>query len=278
MTDTTEKHIDLEEAIFWNDGIAHHYSGPNLPIQRLHCVPSAPLGGLSEAVESQAPFQYDEGVGGKVYCEICFSGRECPSSTCPTGRHTVIPEECLEWWITQGWFTLEWRGAREEADSNAIDAKIKRFLLNHKAKSRQQTLQESQNDVQSQASAPDDASTNYDANNRCGSCDQIVDLLAHLYEDEGCLKEYMQHYLPEDLCRGVGYQLNMRKSIFHLSVIMKMCARVDCPARNSSRYFTQHLNENEDCLDFYRNEGVFIALPNWKADASAHIVGKKLQS
>ena len=29
-------------------------------------------------------------------------------------------------------------------------------------------------------------------------------------------------------------------------------------------------------LNFYRNEGVLIALPNWKKDAGAHIVGKKI--
>ena len=29
LSDTSEKHIDLEENIFWDDGIAHHFSGPN---------------------------------------------------------------------------------------------------------------------------------------------------------------------------------------------------------------------------------------------------------
>ena len=40
----------------------------------------------------------------------------------------------MEWWITQGWDTLGWRGAREEADSDVIEAKIRKFLLNQKAK------------------------------------------------------------------------------------------------------------------------------------------------
>ena len=40
----------------------------------------------------------------------------------------------MEWWITQGWDTLGWRGAREEADSDVIEAKIRQFLLNQKAK------------------------------------------------------------------------------------------------------------------------------------------------
>ena len=35
---------------------------------------------------------------------------QCPSSTCSTGCHTVLPEECLEWWITEGWVTLGWKG------------------------------------------------------------------------------------------------------------------------------------------------------------------------
>ena len=198
---------------------------------------------------------------------------ECPSSTCPTGRHAALPEECLEWWITEGWVILGWKGNREDADANLIDSKIKKFLKNFKAKSRQQHLLGSQPETQLTTADP---SERYSGSNNCGSCNAAVDLIPHFYENEQCLKAYMRHHLSEDLCGEIRDAIIMRKSIFNLSIIMNVCARVECSTRNSSRYIAQHLSRNEDCLDFYRNEGVQLALPNWKEDASAPIVGKKI--
>ena len=63
----------------------------------------------------------------------------------------MIPEECLEWWRTQGWVTLGWKGAREEADSDVIEAKIKMMVKNHKRRTMPMESQEegtnSQGDV-----------------------------------------------------------------------------------------------------------------------------------
>ena len=86
----------------------------------------------------------------------------------------------------------------------------------------------------------------------------------------------MRHHLPEDLWRGRRDAINMRLAIFQVAIMINICARVECTERNSSRYIGQHINRNEDCLEFYRNEGVFLALPNWKEDASSQFVGKKL--
>ena len=202
---------------------------------------------------------------------------ECPSPVCPSGRHTVLPEECFDWWKADGWDILGWRGGKEDADPNVIDSKIKRFLLNHKARSCQQNSMESQNTAPSQTpTAADHESQNYDANDLCGSCDQRVDLIPHFHQNEECLRVYMRHHLPEDLWRGRRDAINMRLAIFQVAIIMNICARVECTERNSSRYIGRHINRNEDCLEFYRNEGVFLALLNWKEDASSQFVGKKL--
>ena len=229
--------------------------------------------GCVRQLRSKPPFIQMKGSDEVFIVKFALLAGECPSSTCPFGSHTVLPEECLEWWRTDGWVTLGWKGSREDADANVIDTKIKRFLLNQKAKNRRQLLVELQPDASSQPSAGDGASERYGAKNKCDSCDQPVDVIPHLYEAEGCLKAYMRHHLHEGLC---GETVNMRKSIFHLSIMMGTCARPDCPARNSPAFITQHLTRSEDCLEFYRSEGVFIALPNWKEDESAHMVGKKI--
>ena len=233
--------------------------------------------GCVRQLRSKPGFLSIKGTDECFIIKFALLAGECPSSTCPTGRHTALPEECLEWWIIEGWLTLGWRGAREDADATVIDSKIKNFLSKHKSKSRHQQLLESQPAItHSQPSAADNTSERFNENNKCGSCNQVVDLISHFHEAEECLKVYVRHHLPKDFCGGMMDAINMRKSIFHLSIIIGICARVQCPARNSFRYIAQHLNRNEDCLDFYRNEGVLIVLPNWREDASAHIVGRKI--
>ena len=202
---------------------------------------------------------------------------ECPSPVCPSGRHTVLSEECFDWWIADGWDILGWKGEKKDADLSVIESKIKRFLLNHKARSHQQNSMESQEAAPSQSTtAADHESQNYDAHNLCRSCDQRVDLIPHFHQNEKCLGEYMRYHLPEDLWQRRGDSINMRLSIFQVAAMMNVCARVECATRNSSRYIGHHINRNEDCLEFYRSEGIFLALSNWTVDIRGNIIGKKI--
>ena len=66
--------------------------------------------GCVKQLRSKPTFIQIKGSDEVFTVKFALLAGECPSSTCPTGRHTVLPEECLEWWITEGWVTLGWKG------------------------------------------------------------------------------------------------------------------------------------------------------------------------
>ena len=189
---------------------------------------------------------------------------ECPSSCCPTGRHSQIPEDCLEWWKSEGWNTMGWRGDRENSDVNIIKERIRTFVRYHRKKSTPQG--------QSQAGTQvSEAPTEHEDRGPCRSCGHDGDLIEHLYERSQCLDAYIQNYLTvtED-------EVDVRKSIFWLSIVLNMCARAECAEKKSFTYLGGHLNKSKDCLHFYQSEGVYLALPNWNPDLSAPMIGKRI--
>ena len=189
---------------------------------------------------------------------------ECPSSCCPTGRHSQIPKDCLEWWKSEGWITMGWRGERENADVNTIKERIRTFVKYHRKKSTSQG--------QSQAGTQVfEAPTESEDSGQCSSCGSDEDLIEHLYEHSNCLDAYIQNYLTvtED-------EVDIRKSIFRLSIVLNMCARVECAEKKSFTYLGRHLNNSKECLHFYQSEGVYLALPNWNHGVSASMIGKRI--
>ena len=159
---------------------------------------------------------------------------------------------------------MGWRGDRENADVNTIKERIRTFVRNHGKKSTPQG--------QSQAGTQvSEAPTEHEDRGQCRSCGSDGDLIEHLYESSQCLEAYIQNYLPvrED-------DVDVRKSIFHLSILLNMCARVECAQKTSFAYLARHLNKSKECLLFYQSEGVNLALPKWNPDVSASMIGKRI--
>ena len=187
---------------------------------------------------------------------------ECPSTCCSTGRHSEIPPECIGWWKSEGWNTMRWRGDREAADAHIIKEKIRDFVRKHRTK--KPTQVQSQSGTQA-AQAPTDVEDRF----KCRSCGYGGDLIQHFFESSQCLEAYMEMFLPvtED-------EVDNRESIFRLSIVLNLCARVECAQKTNFKYIAPHLNKNEECLKFYQSEGIYLDLPNWNPDASASVISK----
>ena len=150
------------------------------------------------------------------------------------------------------------------ADEHIIKEKIRSFVKYHRRKKTPQVQSQSGTQV---SQAPTDVEDKF----KCRSCGYGGDLIQHLFESSQCLDAYIERYLPvtED-------EVDVQKSIFELSVVLRMCARVDCAQRNDFTYLAAHLNRNEHCLEFYQREGVHLGLPRWSPEASAVIISNKL--
>ena len=218
--------------------------------------------GCLKQLRSKPPFLQIKGSDEVFIIKFALLAGECPSSKCLTGRHTVIPEECLDWWIMDngGWVTLGWRGDREAADAHIIKEKVRRFVRYHKnERNHQQPSQPGTQVSQGQTDVED--------RRKCKSCGWDGDLIQHFHEDMQCLEAYKQSYLP--VADG---EMDVQKTIFKVSIVLNICARVDCEQRTDFTYLGSHLSRNEDCLEFYQSEGVQLSLPKWNPEASGRII------
>ena len=159
---------------------------------------------------------------------------------------------------------MRWRGDRGNADAHMIKEKIREFVKYHRRKSTPQGQSQAGTQVSQTPTEREDRC-------KCRSCGSDGDLIQHLHESSECLEAYIQNYLTV-----TDGEVDTRKSIFRLSIMLNMCARVECAQKTSFTYLGPHLTKSEECLAFYQNEGVNLALPNWNQDVSASMIGKKI--
>ena len=142
---------------------------------------------------------------------------------------------------------MGWRGAKEKADVNIIKEKIREFNKYHEKKVRGIERQK-----ETKSSAPVQENRN-----KCSSCSEDGDLIQHLVTSSQCRRAYVKNFLTED-------EVDVRKSMFELGVVLGMCVRYDCGEKTNFAYLGPHLKSNNECLHFYQNEGVYLSIPNWK--------------
>ena len=219
----------------------------------------------------QPKFRFQGADNNEVFIiKIALLIGECPSPRCPTGQHSEIPPDCVSWWKSDGWDKMKWRGNRQGADRYTIQERIRKFTnYHHKKNNRQsQTQSESQATTASPRDAPTTCGTSYNENgSKCSSCSEEGHLMQHLQDSVQCLESYVEHYLGEEEVEG-------RRSIFHLSIILNLCANSNCPDKATFKYLGSHLNRNEECLEFYQGEGAHLSL--WEQGASSRIISKKV--
>ena len=59
-------------------------------------------------LKSQPQFQFQGSNEDEVFIvKIALLIGECPSPCCTTGRHSEIPQDCVEWWKSEGWNTMK---------------------------------------------------------------------------------------------------------------------------------------------------------------------------
>ena len=216
-------------------------------------------------LKSQPQFQFQGSNEDEVFIvKIALIIGECPSPCCITGCHSEIPQDCVEWWKSEGWDTMKWRGNRQNVNKNIIKEKIREFVKYHKKKSNQQR----QAQLGSQAAQHNDVPSSIsETGSRCSSCGEDGDTLQHLHASSQCREAYVRHYLTDE-------EVDTRRTIFQLSIILNMCARLECTERAGFTYLGTHLNRHEQCLEFYQSEGVYLAI--WNPSASSQIISKKI--
>ena len=192
---------------------------------------------------------------------------DCPSTNCVAGRHSDLPQPCLQWWKDIGYLKMGWRGDRVMADNNIIKEKIRNFVKNHQ---RKRTLESDCGTEASQTSQNlDDLldELSRQTGGQCRSCEHVGDLIRHLGSSSQCRLAYVKNYLA-------GEELSARKSMFHLCAVLNVCGRVECAEEFT--YLGPHLNSSDECLEFYRREGTHLALPNWSLTASPSWISRKI--
>ena len=217
---------------------------------------------------SQSEFQFQGAANDNVFItKTALLIGECPNPSCPTGRHPdQIPPDCVEWWKREGWKIMRWKGNKETANYNIIKEKIREFVKFQKKKKNQSNR--AQHGAESSQASTDGAPSSTDENhNRCSSCTEDGDLVQHLQTSSECLDAYVKHYLGQNL-------VDIRTSLFRLSIFLNICVRSDCSSRRDFTYLRAHLNRNEACLEFYQNEGAHLEL--WNVDVSSQIISKKI--
>ena len=111
--------------------------------------------GCLRQLRAKRQFQISKGSDEQYIIKFALLAGECPSPVCATGRHSVLPEGCFDWWIADGWDILGWRGRKEEADPELVNMKISNFLKNHKSRSDAQELSEADSDTGALSTAAD---------------------------------------------------------------------------------------------------------------------------
>ena len=102
---------------------------------------------------------------------------------------------------------------------------------------------------------------------RLSACGHVGNLVEHLNTSSQCRLGYVKHFLTGD-------EENPRKSVFQLCIILNLCGREGCEEEFS--YLGPHLNSSDECLEFYRLEGIHLALPHWSLDASPSWISRKI--
>ena len=220
-------------------------------------------------LKSQPQFQFQGSNEDEVFIvKIALIIGECPSPCCPTGRHSEIPQDCVEWWKSDGWETMKWRGDRQNADKHIIKEKIREFVKYHRKKSNQH--RQVQLGTQATQPLPNDVPSSVkETGSRCSSCGEDGDLIQHLHTSSQCREAYVRHYLTDD-------EVDIRRSLFQLSIVLNMCVRLECKERADFTYLGTHLNRHDKCLEFYQNEGVYLALPKWNPEASSRMISNRI--
>ena len=217
-------------------------------------------------LKNHPQFQFKGLEGDEVFItKFTLIKGDCPSSSCPTGRHYQIPKVCVEWWKREGWRRMGWKGDRENADANTIKERIRTFAR----KKRNQETQ-SEPGTQVSQSASDIVNSFLDETGKlCSSCGYEGDLVQHLIASCQCRLAYVRNHLTEE-------EVDARKSMFQLCIVLNLCAKVGCAEQASFTYLGPHLKRSNKCLEFYQSEGVYLALPNWNMDSSPGLISKKV--
>ena len=215
----------------------------------------------------QPKFRFQGADNNEVFIiKIALLIGECPSPRCPTGRHSEMPLDCVSWWKSDGWDKMKWRGNRDGADRHTVQERIRRFTNYHHKKNNQQSQAHSESQATPTSQRNDPTNFN-ESGSKCSSCSEEGDLMAHLQESVACLESYAEHYLGEN-------EIESQRSIFHLSIVLNICANSNCPDKTMFKYLGSHLNRNEVCLEFYQGVGAHLSL--WEQDVSSQIISKKV--
>ena len=161
---------------------------------------------------------------------------------------------------------MGWRGDRGIAVERIIKEKIRDFVKNHSRRKTQESQSES--GTQFSQSASDFLK---EIGEQCSSCGHGGDLVQHLIAISPCRKAYVKNHLT-------GEEVDSRKSMFELCLVLNLCARVGCAGQlgYTYKYLGPHLKTSPECLEFYQSEGVLLGLPNWSLDASPALISKKI--
>ena len=188
----------------------------------------------------------------------------CPHTRCEDDQHSEIPPACLEWWKSSGWELMGWRGNRESAVSRTIKEKVREFLKYFKKSRNAQGHSQA-------ASGESTSSANVQkhSKNRCCRCSHEGDLIQHVLANGQCRKAYVEEYLTED-------EVDIRNSVFYLGIVLGVCARAECGDKTNFTYLGPHLKGSSECLEFYRNEGIYLSIPNWTKEISPAVISKKI--
>lgn len=211
-------------------------------------------------LKAQTRYQFKGAENDEVFItKFCLFEGICPNVSCNDISHSSIPRPCFEWWMSNGWQCMGWRGAKEKADVHTIKEKIREFTKYHKKKVRGvEKAKETSSSIPPQENR-----------NKCSSCSEEGDLIQHLVTSSQCRRAYVKNFLAEE-------EVDVRKSVFELGIVLGMCVRYDCGEKTNFTYLGPHLKNNSDCLHFYQNEGVFLSIPNWKKDTSPAVISKMI--
>ena len=211
-------------------------------------------------LRAQTKYQFKGAERSEIFItKFCLANGVCPNALCTDVLHSSIPRPCFDWWMSNGWQYMGWRGSKEEADVNIIKEKIREFTKYHKKKVR--STEEQRETISS--------TTVQESQVRCSKCSEEGDLIQHLVISSQCRKAYVNKFLS-------GEELDVRNSVFQLGIVLNMCVRFDCAEKTNFTYLGPHLKNNSECLLFYQNEGVYLSIPNWKKDTSPALISKMI--
>ena len=230
-------------------GIVHHLQASGECLAQLKLKPE---------------YQFRGSLDDEVFItKYCLLKGVCPHALCQDAQHASIPQLCLEWWKNKGWQLMNWKGEKEKATVGIVKQKIGDFLRY------QRKRLNSGGETQGAASSSIRTTNAKENRSKCSNCDENGDLIQHLVSHSQCRRAYVNKYLTED-------EVDIRKTVFQLGVVLGVCVRVGCSENTNFTYFGPHLKQNSDCLDFYHNEGIYLSLPNWPKDQSPNVISKNI--